>query len=293
MKGIRLQQIGGEPTMKIGFIGAGKVGCTLGKYFSQGGLDISGYFSRTNASAIEAAQFTDSKYYSDLLSLIEHSDFIFITVSDDKISSIWDHIKEMPIQGKFICHCSGSISSQIFSDIEQLGAFGYSIHPLLAIHSKKESYKNLQDALFTVEGEPTNMHLVITFLERLGNSVQTIPTSAKKAYHAAAVFASNHIVALAQIAIDMFMNCGFEEDTARQAIAPLLLGNVANIVNVGPKEALTGPVERNDISTIQKHLSCLTPEQQIIYKELSKILIKIGLEKHPEFDYGEMQKLLL
>ena len=279
--------------MKIGFIGAGKVGCTLGKYFSQGGLELSGYYSRTKVSATEAAQFTNSNYYSDLLSLLEDSDFIFITVSDDKISSIWDQIKEMPIQSKIICHCSGSISSQIFSGINQYGAFGYSVHPLLAIHSKKDSYKSLHDALFTVEGDSTKMPQVIALLKGLGNSVQTIPTSAKRNYHAAAVFASNHIVALAQISIDLLMDCGFSQDAARQAITPLLTGNVANIVNVGTKAALTGPVERNDISTIQKHLSYLTPEQQTIYKELSKILVKIGLEKHPELDYGELQKLLL
>ena len=44
--------------MRIGFIGAGKVGFTLGKYFAVNGLDVAGYYSRNYKSAEEAAAFT-------------------------------------------------------------------------------------------------------------------------------------------------------------------------------------------------------------------------------------------
>lgn len=41
--------------MKIGFIGAGKVGFSLGKFFVQGGVPVTGYYSRRRDSAEEAA----------------------------------------------------------------------------------------------------------------------------------------------------------------------------------------------------------------------------------------------
>ena len=49
--------------MKIGFIGAGKVGFSLGKYFAENGAELSGYYSRTESSAHEAAAFTGSKAF--------------------------------------------------------------------------------------------------------------------------------------------------------------------------------------------------------------------------------------
>ncbi|MCI8409746.1 MAG: DUF2520 domain-containing protein [Lachnospiraceae bacterium] len=279
--------------MKIGFIGAGKVGTALGDYFHKKGLSLSGYASRSLQSAKEAAQFTNSIFYSTYEALIADSDIIFLTVSDGAISSVWNLIKEIPMQDKIFCHCSGSISSQVFSDIHTKGAFGYSIHPLLAIHSKEHSYNNLTHAIFTIEGDQMHLDTFMHLLKGLGNPVQNIPTDTKPLYHAAAVFASNHVVALAKVSMDLLMNCGFDESSALSAITPLLMGNVSNITKEGPTLALTGPIERNDTSTIQKHLDCLKDSYQLLYRELSKVLIEIGKEKHPELNYEKMLQLLL
>lgn len=43
--------------MRIGIIGAGKVGTTLGRYLSMHGRDVGGFYSRTRESADEAATF--------------------------------------------------------------------------------------------------------------------------------------------------------------------------------------------------------------------------------------------
>lgn len=278
--------------MKIGFIGAGKAGTALGDYFHQKGLTLSGYASRSGQSAKEAAQFTNSKYYSTYNALVADSDMIFLTVSDSAISSVWNLIKEMPLQDKIICHCSGSISSQVFSGIHDKGACAYSIHPLLAIHSKEHSYENLTHAIFTVEGDKKYLHKIVHLLENLGNKVQSIATESKPLYHAAAVFASNHVVALAKVSMDLLGKCGFDENAALAAISPLLMGNVTNIAKVGPTQALTGPVERNDVSTVQKHLDGLDDSYQTLYRELSKVLVGIGKERHTETNYEEMLRLL-
>ena len=41
--------------MKTGFIGAGKVGFSLGKMFAESGLPLTGYYSRQREAAQEAA----------------------------------------------------------------------------------------------------------------------------------------------------------------------------------------------------------------------------------------------
>lgn len=50
--------------MRAGFIGAGKVGFTLGKYLAMHGIEISGYYSRTPASAKEGREiYTEQILY--------------------------------------------------------------------------------------------------------------------------------------------------------------------------------------------------------------------------------------
>lgn len=278
--------------MKIGFIGAGKVGCSLGKYFSIHGVTVTGYFSRTAASAKDATQFTNSNYYSSQKELIADSDVLFLTVTDEAISSVWESIKGAALAGKIICHCSGSLSSGIFSDILNFGAYGYSIHPLCAIPNKTTSYQDLAHTLFTLEGDAAHLQDMKDFLETLGNEVQIIATEKKAKYHTAAVFASNHVVALAQVAIDLLMQCGFSGDHALAAIRPLMQGNVAHIVADGPVSSLTGPVERNDVTTIQRHLNSLPPQYKTLYQELTKVLVEIGKERHSDANYTSMKELL-
>lgn len=46
--------------MRIGIIGAGRVGVTMGKYLGDAGVEVSGFYSKTTQSAVQAAEFTDT-----------------------------------------------------------------------------------------------------------------------------------------------------------------------------------------------------------------------------------------
>ena len=88
--------------MKFGFIGAGKVGFSLGKYLKENNIDLSGYYSKNQHSSREAAIFTNTKQYNNLENLIKNSDAIFITTPDNQIESVWNEIIRLPIKEKLI-----------------------------------------------------------------------------------------------------------------------------------------------------------------------------------------------
>lgn len=264
----------------------------MGKYFIENGMVVTGYASRSIESAREAALFTDTKVYEALEAVVADSDVIFLTVPDGEIEEVWNCIRYLPIAGKKICHCSGLLSSSVFSGIDKCGAYAYSVHPLFAISDKWNSFKELQKALFTIEGSKEHIGDMEQLIKNLGNKTQIITAESKTKYHAAAVMVSNQAVALAQIGIELLLNCGFSEANAEAALGPLMLGNMENIVNQGTLKALTGPVERNDAGTVNKHIECLTGSERKIYVELSKVLLKIAKEKHPEKDYKELEKEL-
>ena len=278
--------------MKVGFIGAGKVGNTLGKYFEQNNIELTGYYDTDINVALEAADFTRSGMYISLSELVKNSDMIFITTTDSTIENVWGDVKELSIENKLFCHCSGALSSDIFKGIEEKGAFGYSIHPLFSCSSKTSSYKNLYDALITIEGSKERLSEVEELFKGLGNKTKIIASSQKIKYHAAAVFASNQTIALAGQAADILEQCGFTRYEAIKSILFLMGHAIENIEIQGLAEALTGPVERNDIVTVQKHLQVLSEEEKRIYISLSRKLVEIAKVKNPEKNYDEFKNLL-
>lgn len=278
--------------MRIGFVGAGKVGFTLGRYMSERNVCVSGYYSRCKESARQASLFTHTKYYETLEEIIASSDALFLTVPDGAIEDVWNSIKRYSLTGKFICHCSGAMSSAVFSEIDQMGAFGYSIHPLFAVHSKLQSYQEISQAYFTIEGSECYLDFWKEFFENLGNPVRLIRAEQKVLYHSAAVFASNLVTGLFETGVNLLMACGFDRESGEAALKPLFLHNSQSVASVGAKDALTGPVERGDLKTIQKHLNVLPEEEREIYVRLSEVLTDIAKRKHPERDYDELSQFL-
>jgi len=280
--------------MRIGFIGAGKVGFSLGKYLSVNGMTLSGYFSRSRSSAEEAAGFTDSAVFDSPCELLAESDVIFITVPDGTISSVFSQLKGRGISGKTICHCSGAMTAnEAFGELSSLGAYGCSIHPLFPVSSRYESYKELKDAFFCLEGDTEAVETWKELFTGFGNPVRVISGDTKKEYHAACAISSNLVCALAAESIGLMEKCGFSEEEALAALSPLAVANIKKVFSAGPVNALTGPVERCDISTVKKHLDCL-PEGpgKEMYRAVSLRLTDTAAKKHPDTDYSEMRAVL-
>lgn len=275
--------------MRIGFIGAGKVGFTFGKYLRENtDLEVGGYYSAHKESAREAAEFTDTRVYDSADGLIECNDIIFLTVPDGQIEPIWEKIRPHDIRGKFICHASGAETSKIFSGITEAGAFGYSIHPMYAISSKYESYRKLGEAFFTIEGDGRHTDKIKRTMEAAGLRCVVISDENKAKYHCASVFASNLVTGLLAVAEKLLTECGFDEVQAHEALLPLFLGNAAGAAKLGVTDSLTGPVERGDAGTVAKHLAVLSGDELMAYRAVSRCLVPVAEKKHPDRDYKDL-----
>lgn len=278
--------------MKIGFIGAGKVGFSMGKYLKDKGINVTGYYSRNENSSLEASLFTNTNQYKELKNLVEESDTIVISTPDDKILKVWNKIKNLSIKNKFICHLSGSLSSNIFSNISHYGAYGYSIHPIFPISDKYNSYKSLKNAFITIEGDRKYINEVKLFIESLGNKTKVLEKSDKTLYHLASVISSNLIIGLINISLNYLKEYGFTEKEAINALYPLIKENIEGINNKGVINSLTGPVERGDFNTINRHLLNIKEEDKDIYISLSNKILSLALEKNKDRDYGKIREIL-
>ena len=273
--------------MRIGFIGAGRVG-----YLKTKGLDIAGYYSRTMEHAADAAEFTDTRYFSNAVDLINECDAVFITVSDNAIKPVFDEIKHLrEIDGRIICHTSGALSSEIFED-SPYQVYGYSIHPMYAVSDKYTSYLNFSNAFITIEGHSLHLDEMVEYFRTAGLSTGSISTSSKSKYHAACAIASNLVCGIYGFSQRILTECGMDEELSDKALKGLFRDNAIGITEKGVTAQLTGPLERNDTGTVEKHMAVLEGEDRELYKRCSKEVLNIAKRKHEDIDYSDMENIL-
>lgn len=280
--------------MKTGFIGAGKVGFSLGKYFSEKGLHVTGYYSRHEEAGREAALFTGTEAYKSPEDLIKKSDAIFLTVPDSEIKKVYDSLDKRLLENKEIIHVSGSLGiDETFDDALDHGIIPISIHPLYPFRDKYESFKGLPGVFFCLEGPDSNaLSDWSKRLEDIGLRTKIILSERKAEYHLACAEMSNLICAIAELSIKHMENTGFSREEALLSLKPLFYRNAENIFSNGPSKALSGPVERGDTGTVKKHLRYMDANEKNLYISASKELIKLAREKNPKKDYSELLDFL-
>ncbi len=285
--------------MNIGFIGAGKAGTALGRYLENNHKLVVGYASKTKRSAEEAAACTHSRCFSSAPELASASDLIIISTSDGALSGVWHELcctcdeGDLSLEGKIVAHLSGCTSSAVFKEAAKYNASVCSAHPLLAFGDALTAHKQLEAAHFSLEGDAHAVDAVSALLKELGNPVHIMQAKDKTRYHAAAVFASNLVLAPLDTAVNILSTCGFSEEEARGALEPLIKGNIENFCSKGAAAALTGPVERDDKGTVIAHIESLDSDSANLYRALTQTLVDIAKKKHPERTYENWNDLLL
>ena len=283
---------------KAAIIGAGRVGSSLGLYFFDNNyISLEGFYSKSRQSASYSAGLTKTKAFTSIKEIVDTCNIIFVTTGDDQIARVWKDLKNYDLNQKIICHCSGSLSSEVFSSREK-NYYSASIHPMLAISSKDKSYKDLKEAFFTLEGDRKALEVLAKNLDILYNPYKIIDTKDKSGYHLSTVCISNMVVGLSYMAEKILKTYDFTSQEARKSLEVLAKKNMENIFLNGPIDVLTGPIERADTSTIRSHIDYLEEsdlaKEREIYLDMGLLLVEIAKSKNPQRDYDgiidEIQK---
>lgn len=273
--------------MKIGFIGAGKVGTSFGSYLAAHGHELMGYYSRSPLSAQRAAEVTGSRLYTELDPLVAASEIIFITTPDDAIGAVACQIGtlEGPITDKLFAHMSGAHSSRLLLPIIEKHPqnYLYSLHPLQAFASVERGVAGLPQTVFTLEGDSARQKRLNELVTGCGNLCLPLKGESKALYHAAACVASNYLVTLLHVSMELLEQAGIEARQGLEAMMPLILGSLENVRTLGAPGALTGPIARGDVETVKRHLSAMEaqcPELLPFYRQVGKETQRVA-EKKP------------
>ena len=156
------------------------------------------------------------------------------------------------------------------------------MHPLQTFASSKFNANPFQGITVSIEGESDAVNMAKQITVDLGGSSVTILTEAKTLYHASAVVASNFLVTLLDLAIRLIGEAGVDRQDAFNLLKPLIEGTLSNIEKVGARDALTGPIVRGDVKTVEKHIEEIglkRPELLMLYKTLAFYTIDIAVAR--------------
>lgn len=267
--------------LKIGFIGAGTVGTALAVRLSRRGYDIVAVSSRSLSSAQRFAEMVGNvTVYASPQEVADHAGLVFITTPDDVISVVIDLVRWH--QGQYVAHCSGADSLDVLEPARMVGAIVGSFHPLQTFAGIQKAIDNLPGSTFALEAEGVLLDILKEMALALEGRWIKLGAGDKAAYHTAAVMTSNYLVTLVKLATDLWGTFGIPRDQAIQALLPLLKGTLNNIENLSVPNALTGPIARGDIGTVQIHLNTLketAPAILPVYCQLGLQTIPVAVAK--------------
>lgn len=265
-----------KPSVSI--VGSGRLGTALAIALSSLGYPIQSVVARRKATAERAASLVDeatTALTANQLKLLPPSQIVFITTPDDTIGSTAESLAklpEQPLNGRIVLHVSGALSSDILAPLARKGNHVGSLHPLISVSDPETGAASLRGAFYCVEGDPVATQAARRIVRDLKGEAFSIAGNNKPLYHAAAVMASGHVVALFDLAIEMLVHCGLSRVRARRALLPLLESTLNNLSKSDPAKALTGTFARADLTTVLKHLKALSKDDSSQAADVYKAL---------------------
>jgi predicted short-subunit dehydrogenase-like oxidoreductase (DUF2520 family) len=272
----------------INIIGAGNLGKTLGYLFNQHNLALlSGVVNITQQSAQQAIKFMGAGIAYQQISELPHADITFITTADANINACSLQLsKNINLKkGDIIVHCSGAKSSLELDACKQLGCYTASIHPMLSIANPAFNVQHFAETYCAMEGDLEALQVLEKLFTQLHAIPYTISAKHKALYHAAGVFASNYLIALAQEAKLCLQQSNVNEELIIPIITNIMQKTISQLQHTNSiSDVLTGPIKRGDLTTIKNHLAAFTnPQQHNIYTTLGLAALKLaGLSKEKE-----------
>jgi predicted short-subunit dehydrogenase-like oxidoreductase (DUF2520 family) len=273
-----------EQRPAVTILGRGRVGTSLARALTAAGIDV------TVRSARDEASFADGCAGGEL---------VLLAVPDGAIGDVAERVGRACVPPNAtgattgrpsVVHLSGASG---FGPLRALAGTGFSVgiaHPVAAFPEARgaEAFRGVTFGVAASSPE------LVGRLEALVTAIGAVPRRVDAdgwvAYHAAAVIASNHLVVLASQASALLEQVGFDADGARDALVSLMRGTLDNLAVEGVDNALSGPLRRGDVGTVERHLTWLdehAPDIAASYRAMARPGIDLALGTGLDPDVAE------
>ena len=278
--------------LRIGFIGAGRLGKTLAWSLSRAGFCVSAVASGTLANARALAGPIPRCVTADAQAVVDSCDLVFVTTPDSAIADTTAALRWRP--GMAAVHCSGVTEVGALAGAGRDGALVGGFHPMQTFADPVAAMASLPGSTITLEAAEPLMAALEALTQRLGCRVNRLPPGMRGRYHAAAGYASQFINVLFGEATAIWRSWGATDEDALKALLPMAQGTLASIASAGIAGGMPGPVSRGDIGSVEKHVAALMPlgaDTSALYRQLCARTVPLALA-HGAIDTALAQRIL-
>ena len=278
-----------EPAPSVFIMGAGVVGTALAVRLAGAGVSVTGLHGRQveltggvrmSSGAVEVVRST-----GEIPPILSEAEAVIISVRDDRIPEVAARlVSEGRLRrGQILLHTSGANPARaiLATAVPHVRAVG-TLHPLVSFSDARVAVEALGEVAFGIEGDEPARALATRIVRALGARAVILEAENLALYHAGAVIASNYVVAMADAAQSLLIKAGVPADQALPLLIPLLASVVQNLAEVGLPGALTGPVERGDVTVVERHLGTLAaraPELVELYRLVGRDVLRLARQK--------------
>lgn len=269
----------------LNIIGCGNVGRVLGRLWAASGtFVVQDVLNRSLHSAERAVAFMRVGKAVASYEELRPVDITMITTPDNQIAECVVALTRAGLlsAGNIVFHCSGALLSTELNPAKEYGAEIASVHPIRSFADPEQAASIFAGTFCGIEGDSGAIRLLNDAFAAIGAQMVPVDAEFKSVYHAAAVFASNYLVTLLDVAEQAYMKAGIPQEMARRLMEPLVRGTVDNVFRLGPTDALTGPIARGDIATAVRQYRAVNAWDErhgALYKLLGKLTADIAARR--------------
>jgi predicted short-subunit dehydrogenase-like oxidoreductase (DUF2520 family) len=268
-----------DPIVSVALVGPGRAGTTVALALVAAGARVVGVAGRAPDAASTAAAAACLDAPAVLAGDVGRgAQLVVVAVPDDAIDDALRAVASSLEPGALVVHLAGSRGTDVFDGLRaqrpdvRVGA----LHPLQSFPSASAGLERLAGSWAAVAGDAE----VPTLARRIGLRPFPLADDARARYHATAAVASNHLVALLGQVERLAATCG----VPFEAFVPLARASFENALELGPEQALTGPVARGDLTTVAQHLAALDPTDRDAYRAMAREAARLAGRRDTAID---------
>lgn len=239
---------------RIGVVGAGRVGAVLSAALRAAGHEVVAAAAESEASRSRVDALLPGVPVRKPTDVARACDLLLLTVPDDMLDNVATTLVGAGAvrPGQVVVHTSGRHGLAALHAVAEIGARPVAVHPAMTFTGTDVDLPRLRGCVFGVTAGPGEHDLAEQLVADLGGAPMWVAEERRALYHAGLAHGANHLVTLVNQAMDLLAAAGADDPAA--TLRPLLSAALDNALERGD-DALTGPIVRGDVRTVQAHLS--------------------------------------
>lgn len=239
--------------LRVGVVGAGRVGAVLSAALRAAGHDVVAAAGESDASRRRIADLLPGVRRAKPTDVARAGELLLLAVPDDMLGNVVTMLADSGAlrEGQLVVHTSGRHGLAVLEPARRAGARVAALHPAMTFTGTAVDLERLAGCVFGLTADTDDRALVEELVADLGGRPMWVPEEMRTLYHAGLAHGANHLVTLVTEAMEILAAAGADDPAG--TLRPLLGAALDNALAHGDA-ALTGPIVRGDLGTVEAHL---------------------------------------